>query len=192
MAYVGGAFDANGVTYDGSSGSSGDSGDSGGSGDSSGSGDNTGIATGAAYWSCSGAACDSATLQPWDPTKYIYAAQYAPKDPNNYGGPAYGERMWLTAGFSDALTALLGDNDGCCGTDDNGGGGCGKCMLVTTTDANNSNWSAVVMKKNRCSSSDPNCSGTQLRMNIAVPGFNFPSSYSECDGGATFLDSNEA
>merc|ERR1712151_1233310 len=41
--------------------------------------------------------------------------------------------MWLTGAASDALSALMGDDDGCCGADGNDGGvgGCGKCLLAT-------------------------------------------------------------
>ena len=38
------------------------------------------------FWDCSGGACDSRTLSPWDPSKYKYAAEYAPLDPNDHGG----------------------------------------------------------------------------------------------------------
>lgn len=83
------------------------------------------------FWDCNGAACDSATLQPWDSSKYRYAPEYAPLDPNDYGGPSsYGERIWMTGAASDSLSALLNGDDGCCGTDADGGGGCGKCILV--------------------------------------------------------------
>ena len=79
------------------------------------------------FWDCSGAACDSATLQPWDPSKYRYAPEYAPMDPTN---ALYGEKIWMTGAASNALSSLLGSDDGCCGQD-GGRGGCGKCLLVT-------------------------------------------------------------
>ena len=73
---------------------------------------------------------------------------YAPLDPVNHGGAKYGEKLWMTGAASDTLSAMLGPNDGCCGVDDIGG--CGKCLLVTNPTAVNKDWSAVVMKKNRC------------------------------------------
>ena len=44
--------------------------------------------------------------------------------------------MWLTGAASDALSALLGTDDGCCGADANDGGvgGCGRCLLVQNED----------------------------------------------------------
>lgn len=100
------------------------------------------------FWDCNGGACDAKTLQPWDPAKYRYAGMYAPLDPVNHGGAKYGEKLWMTGAASDTLSAMLGPNDGCCGVDDIGG--CGKCLLVTNPTAVNKDWSAVVMKKNRC------------------------------------------
>lgn len=68
------------------------------------------------FWDCNGGACDAKTLQPWDQNKYRYAGTYAPIDPINYGGPAYGEKMWMTGASSDTLSHLMGADDGCCGT----------------------------------------------------------------------------
>ena len=84
------------------------------------------------YWDCSGQGCDSATLQPWEEDKYISPTGYGPQDPADFGGAVYGEKMWLTGAASDALSDLMGDDDGCCGADANDGGvgGCGKCLLV--------------------------------------------------------------
>ena len=67
------------------------------------------------FWDCNGGACDAKTLQPWDQNKYRYAGTYAPLDPINYGGPIYGEKLWMTGAASDALSNMLGPNDGCCG-----------------------------------------------------------------------------
>ena len=44
-----------------------------------------------------------------------YAPYYAPMDPADFGGAAYGESLWLTGAASDGLSALLGADDGCCG-----------------------------------------------------------------------------
>ena len=90
------------------------------------------------FWDCSGGACDSNTLQPWDYSLYRYPPQYAPLDPNDYGGSVMGESIWMTGAANDRLTSILGSNDGCCGTDPSGGGGCGKCILVQNPDAVNS------------------------------------------------------
>ena len=92
-----------------------------------------GTITGTHFWDCNGAACDSATLQPWNPNVYRYTAQYAPLNPNDYGGSVYGENIWMTGATSDDLSAIMGEctgvDDGCCGVDGTRGG-CGKCLLV--------------------------------------------------------------
>ena len=85
------------------------------------------------YWDCSGMSCDLRTLKPWDQTKYLAAPEYAPVDPNDFGGSYYGESIWMTGATSDYLSASLDENDGCCGSDPDGGGGCGRCMLVTSS-----------------------------------------------------------
>jgi len=122
------------------------------------------------FWDCSGAACDALVLQPWDPARYRYSAYYAPVDPAEFpGGPAYGEKLWMTGAASDALSAALGPDDGCCGQDSEGIGGCGKCLLVTNPTAVNSEWKAVVMKKNRCPPWSAGCDKPHL--DIAVPGY---------------------
>ena len=83
------------------------------------------------YWDCNGQGCDAATLQPWDPAKpnYWTPAAYGPQNPANFGGAVYGERMWLVGAASDALATLMGDDDGCCGSDADSGG-CGRCAIV--------------------------------------------------------------
>jgi len=119
------------------------------------------------FWDCNGAACDAATLQPWNIYEYKYSPQYAPLDPNKYGGSAYGERMWMTGAASDALSAMLGPDSDCCGADSAGGGGCGKCLLVRNPSAVQADWTAVVMKKNRCPPWSHGCDKPHL--DIAVP-----------------------
>ena len=123
------------------------------------------------YWDCNGASCDSRTLQPWNERKYVYASAYAPIDPNDHGGAVYGETIWLTGAASDALSALLQPDDGCCGTDPDGGGGCGKCVLVTNPTAVESTWKALVMKKNRCPPWSNGCESGKVHLDIAVPAF---------------------
>merc|ERR1712100_350439 len=89
------------------------------------------------YWDCNGQGCDAATLQPWAQDKYVSPPGYGPQDPNHFGGSIYGEKLWLTGAASDALSALMGEDDACCGRDlnDGGVGGCGKCLLVQNPDS---------------------------------------------------------
>lgn len=125
------------------------------------------------YWDCSGQGCDSATLQPWDESKYISPPGYAPQDPEEFGGAVYGEKMWLTGAASDALSELMGEDDACCGGDDNdnGVGGCGKCVLVQNPDSTHPEWTAVMMKKNRCPPWSNGCGSGQPHFDVAAPGF---------------------
>jgi len=126
------------------------------------------------FWDCNGASCDAATLQPLDNREYKYAPQYAPVDPSNYGGPIYGERLWMTGRTSDTLSALLGRDDGCCGTDTTGGGGCGRCILVRNPSARHADWTAVVMKKGQCPPSGHG-SHDEFRLDVAVPAYDLPN-----------------
>lgn len=121
------------------------------------------------FWDCNGGACDARTLQPWDQNKYRYAGTYAPINPQLHGGPLYGEKLWMTGAASDTLSKLLGANDGCCGVADEGG--CGKCLLVTNPSAVNKDWSAVVMKKNRCPPWSHGCENGNAHFDLAVPGY---------------------
>mmetsp|Transcript_4583 Transcript_4583/g.14704 ORF Transcript_4583/g.14704 Transcript_4583/m.14704 type:complete len:247 (-) Transcript_4583:95-835(-) len=125
------------------------------------------------YWDCSGQGCDAGTLQPWDKSKYISPPGYGPQDPADFGGPAYGEVLWLTGAASDALSAIMGDDDGCCGADPNDGGvgGCGRCALVQVPDSVHPEWTAVVMKKNRCPPWSNGCGAGEPHFDVAAPGF---------------------
>jgi len=124
------------------------------------------------YWDCSGQSCDAKTLQPWDHTKYLASHGYGPQDPEQHGGAWYGEKMWVTGAASDMLAAILGPDDGCCGEDGDGKGGCGKCLLIQNSDAVNSDWTAVIMKKNRCPPWSSGCNSmTEGHFDLAVPGF---------------------
>jgi len=123
------------------------------------------------YWDCSGQACDATTLQPWDADKYVSPPGYGPQDPANFGGSVYGEVMWLTGAASDTLTELLGDDDECCGYEDTGVGGCGKCLLVQNPDSIHPDWTAVVMKKNRCPPWTNGCGANEPHFDVAAPGF---------------------
>jgi len=125
------------------------------------------------YWDCSGQGCDAGTLQPWDKAKYISPPGYGPQDPAEFGGPMHGEVMWLTGAASDALSALMGPDDGCCGGDPNDGGvgGCGKCALVQNPDSIHPEWTAVVMKKNRCPPWTNGCASGEPHFDVAAPGF---------------------
>jgi hypothetical protein len=75
----------------------------------------------------------------------------------------------MTGAASDALSAMLGPNDSCCGGEDVGG--CGKCLLVTNPSAVNKNWSAVVMKKNRCPPWSHGCEAGVAHFDLAIPGY---------------------
>eukprot|EP01080_Neovahlkampfia_damariscottae_P012468 gene12468-6218_t len=121
------------------------------------------------FWDCNGMACDSRTLQPWNPTKYIAAPGYSPQDPKKHGGSIYGEQMWIVGAPSDALSRKLGLPDNCCGKDDIGG--CGKCILIENSNSVNAKWKAVVMKKNRCPPESSGCGGNNLHMDLAIPGY---------------------
>merc|ERR1712141_679650 len=101
------------------------------------------------FWDCNGMACDAPTLQPWDLSKYVASPGYSPQNPDNHGGALYGEKMWLVGAASDSMSALLGEHDPCCGSSTESSG-CGKCVLLRVPGAVNSEWTALVMKKNRC------------------------------------------
>jgi len=132
------------------------------------------------YWDCNGQGCDAETLQPWRAALYVSPPGYGPQDPNDFGGPVYGEAMWLTGAASDALSALLGPDDGCCGVDGNDGGvgGCGRCLLVQNEASLHPEWTAVVMKKSRCPPSSAGCDADTPHFDIAVPGFDYLSNSS--------------
>ena len=126
------------------------------------------------YWDCNGQGCDATLLQPWKTSRYSSPAGYQPQDPDDFGGPSqYGERLWMSGAASDALSELLGKDDGCCGRDwsEDGRllGGCGRCVLVRNPTAVNADWRAIVMKKNRCPPTSNMCKVSHL--DIAVPGF---------------------
>jgi len=125
------------------------------------------------YWDCNGQGCDASTLQPWDQNRYISSPGYGPQDPMDFGGPLYGEKMWLTGAASDALSQLMGADDGCCGQDPNDGGvgGCGKCVLVQNPLSLHPEWTAVVMKKNRCPPWSHGCDAGKPHLDVAAPGF---------------------
>ena len=116
------------------------------------------------------AGCDAATIQPWNPNVYAYTPHYAPQDPFDHGGPAYGEAIWMTGAVSPTLGAALGSDASCCGMDlhDNGGG-CGRCMLLRNPQqARNVSMTAIVMKKSCASQrgAEPPC---QRRRTMSAP-----------------------
>jgi len=122
------------------------------------------------FWDCNGMACDAGTLQPWDQSKYVASPGYSPQNPENHGGSVYGERMWLVGAASDSLSALLGENDPCCGSADVGMG-CGKCVLIRVPGALESDWTALVMKKNRCPPWSNGCEEGRIHFDMAIPGY---------------------
>ena len=99
----------------------------------------------------------------------------------------------MTGATSDFLTDLLGNDDGCCGTDPDGGGGCGKCLLVTNPSAINSDWKVLVMKKNRCPPWSSGCSGS-AHLDFAVPGYDNLqfSTANICGQSDTILSSSQS
>jgi len=111
-----------------------------------------------------------AHLRPWNASRFVAPPEYAPMDPEKYGGNAYGEKIWMTGSASDAVSKLLGPDANNCGSDSGGGGGCGQCFLVKNPDADK-NWTAVVMKKKRGNPWDIGCGDGRFHLNIAVPGF---------------------
>lgn len=146
----------------------------------------TGTLNATHFWDCSGGACDSTTLQPWNQQLYRYAPEYAPMVPTN---PLYGESIWMTGAFNLGLSRLMDGDDGCCGKDDNGGGGCGKCVLVTNQNALNSHWKVLVMKKNYCPPWSNHCQEANTHLDFAVPGFDFAgaSTANICGQDGTYI-----
>jgi hypothetical protein len=100
--------------------------------------------------------------------------------------------MWLTGAASDTLAELLGDDDGCCGSDTQSSG-CGKCLLIQNPDAVNSDWTAVVMKKNRCPPWTNGCGNNEPHFDIAAPGFDnlAYSTANICGNAGTGFDTKE-
>eukprot|EP00941_MAST-03F_sp_MAST-3F-sp1_P003531 g3531.t1 len=128
------------------------------------------------FWDCSGGACDATVVKgtSWQQNPnplYLYAPQYSPMNPADYGGAKYGEQLWMTGAASDTLTDILGTDDSCCGRDSSKAGGCGKCVLVQNSNAIKSNWSAVVLKKNRCPPQSQGCEAGKAHLDMAVPGY---------------------
>jgi len=64
---------------------------------------------------------------------------------------------------------MMGGNASCCGFDS--AGGCGKCLLVRNPSAVNSDWTAVVMKKNECPPWSHGCETGNAHFDLAVPGY---------------------
>jgi len=122
------------------------------------------------FWDCNGMGCDATTLQPWDDSKYVASPGYAPQDPNDFGGSIYGEKLWVVGAASDGLASLFGADDGCCGKD-NDSAGCGKCALIRVPSATNPDWTAVVMKKNRCPPWSNGCETGKVHFDVAAPGY---------------------
>lgn len=122
------------------------------------------------FWDCNGFGCDATTLQPWDLDKYVASPGYVPQDPNDFGGAKYGEKLWLTGAASDTFANLLGPSDACCGSDTDSIG-CGKCALIRVPGAKYSEWTALVMKKNRCPPSSNGCEAGNVHFDVAVPGY---------------------
>jgi len=122
------------------------------------------------FWDCNGMGCDATTLQPWNEDRYVAAPGYSPQDPSDFGGSVYGEKLWVVGAASDTLAQMLGPDDGCCGSDLNSMG-CGKCALIRVPSATNSDWTALIMKKNRCPPNSNGCEAGNVHFDVAVPGY---------------------
>jgi len=127
------------------------------------------------YWDCRGQSCDATHLRPWNERRFVSPPEYAPMDPQLFGGSVYGEKIWMLGALSDALSNMLGPDINNCGVDNGGGGGCGQCLIVRNYAADNHDWMAVVMKKNRCSPDYGGCKDGQRHLDVAVPGFANPA-----------------
>jgi len=123
------------------------------------------------YWDCNGQGCDGSALQPWDKSRYVSPPEYAPMDPEKYGGSVYGEKIWMTGAASDAVSDILGPDANNCGSDNQGGGGCGQCIMVKNSQANRPDWNVIIMRKNRCPPWSHGCGKGGFHMDFAVPGF---------------------
>ena len=76
---------------------------------------------------------------------------------------------------------MLGPDAGNCGHSDEGA--CGKCLLVSNPSAVNSDWKAIIMKKNRCPPWSNGCGNGQAHFDLAVPGYdNLQYSTANCCG----------
>ena len=126
------------------------------------------------YWDCNGQGCDARTLQPWDESKYVSSYKYAPTVVHPKDS-VYGEKMWLTGAASDFLSDKMMEHDPtpetCCGISGGDDKACGKCMLIRVPESNHPDWTAVVMKKNRCPPWSNSCQQPKANIDIAVPGF---------------------
>ena len=126
------------------------------------------------YYDCSGQTCDAPLLQPWDQSKFIAGPGYKILDPKDYGGSIYGEKMWIYGAASDGLANLLGDNIPGLGYPDSSSGpnkGCGRSILIKNPAATNSDWTVLVMRKNRCPPSSNGCEAGKIHMDLMIPGF---------------------
>eukprot|EP00121_Abeoforma_whisleri_P016404 Awhi_evm1s15055 len=124
------------------------------------------------YWDCNGQGCDAGTLQPWDINKYISSPIYSPQIPST---SHYGEVLWMTGAMSDVLAELMEEFDHsretCCGISNGDNKACGKCLLISNPDSERPDWTAVVMKKNRCPPHTHGCEAGNAHLDLAVPGF---------------------
>lgn len=121
-------------------------------------------------------------MEPFYASHFLYAPQYAPTDPLDFGGPLYSEHLWLTGAASPALSEVLGPDAPCCGKDEAYGGGCGRCFLVRNPTARQAHWVALVMKKGDHSCiSEGSCLPDRQMVSLAVPGFDQSRSGNRCD-----------
>jgi len=143
------------------------------------------------YWDCKGQTCDQPLLDSSGTctsagvcAQWFLPKEYAPQDPMDHGGPAYGENLWMVGKFSDDLSTRLGhtSDDPSCGKSDDSATvkGCGRCVLYQTHQAVRQNWRVVVMKKGTCTSND--CLGKEA-FGLAVPGYASPDrdTFNKCE-----------
>lgn len=126
------------------------------------------------YYDCNGQTCDAELLATWDKSKFVAPAGYTVLDPNDHGGALYGEKMWIYGATSDDLTNMLGENIRELGCVDNASGpnkGCGRSILIKNKNAKNSDWTALVMRKNRCPPWSHGCDNGNKHLDLMIPGF---------------------
>ena len=147
------------------------------------------------YYDCGGQSCDAPLLQPFKNVNFVAPEGYNVLDPNDFGGPLYGEAMWIYGAASDKLANILGNNIDGLGhvTESGAGGACGKSILIRNKDATRPDWTALVMRKSRCPPWSSGCNNA-LHMDLLVPGFDnlSASTANRCGDSNTALSKKEA
>lgn len=144
------------------------------------------------YWDCNGYDCDLLTLSPWNKYLYRNSPFYAPLNPNDFGGPKYKEKIWITGIFSDSLSKWLGNDNNCCGREPSSKGGCGKCILVTNPNSINKDYKVLVLKKGRCYPETKECEDNKLHIKLLVPGYGNFNNINNCNNKNSLLSKFQA